>query len=408
MRDQRGQPFFLGLRPDFHYDPSITYDLVVSNAGGNVTFSGALQYTSAPVLIRVDQCIDRGEQYRSVSGDGGPQCPAGTTITMRGSHFPAAEIVTAQYYRASENSPHFYVDLLNVTRIKSTTIAATMSVLDAANATVVYGAFGHIQVLFESGGRTTYSNMRGNYLYIPANTPSITSVTSSSCDTVSALQLANCHSLAIITIVGSNLTQSDDMVLDTSSTDGAAAGYNFLLPKTDEWRTWYNSLNDTTLVFTLDYFDGDTNVRLQPDVVYTTLLVAGRGGSLPSNAFRLRLTYAAAVVPTPPSSSTSTAASAGTATSAASLSAAATSAASYTVASSSTLSTGAVAGVVVAAVTMAALLAVTVVWLLRYRASGRSALWWDETAGEGWQRSMRSGGGGGDSSSEAYTDVELH
>ena len=395
--------YYTASLPTFDYDPSVAYDLVISNDAGNVTFSGEVRYTSAPTLISIDPCIDRGDavlQYYGV------RCSAGTTITLRGSRFPAADTVTVQFVPAYP-SPPVNVELLAATRINSSTITATLPAFDnAIIAAAVLGAYGSVQIAFTSNKSSNTTNALSTVLYTPPDAPNVTSISSSACDSVSALQLTNCRALAVITVVGSNLAANQ--WLEVYSVN-VWQGYNYLLPDGSDSSTaasngtWYDSLSNTSLVFTMAYFDADTNVQLQPEVVYTVLLVQSSSyGRDPSNAFRLSLTYAA-VVPSPPSSSSSAAVTAPAA--AASTAAAAASTASSNTLSSSSLSSGAIAGIVIAAAVAAVLLAVVVMWLLRYRVSDSSSSWWSKSAHDGWQQPVR---GGADSSSEAYTDVELH
>lgn len=128
-------------------------------------------------------------------------------------------------------------------------------------------------------------------------------------------------------------------------------------------------------MFTLSYFDIDTNVALQPDVVYTIYINSNTGDNIyaQSNAFRLSLTYR---IPSIASQSSS----------------------------SSTLSSGAVAGIVVAAVVVALVLVLGVVWLVRRQVSGGSSLWSNKFGSEGLRWSTRSTGTSG---SDDYKDVEL-
>ena len=397
--------------PNFDYDPSAAYDVVAANDAGNATLSGLIRYTSAPTVASIDPCIDRGEQYLGqYFGTRGPgvRCPAGTTITLRGSRFLVTNAVSVQYL-IGHMPPEATVELLAVTLLNSTTITATLPPLDNYTVAAYQTYAGSVQVVLAYNNTNTSSNALFNRLYLPLNAPSVTSVSSSSCDSVSALQLTNCRALAVITVVGSNLAVEDSMWLVTSI-DSVGLSRNFLLPQAGRSNaSWYDSLSNTSLVFTLAYFDADTNVQLQPDVVYTMLLWPYTSDHL-SNAFRLSLTYDDVVSPPPSSSSSSGTQSntgvtgAAASTAATTTTASATSTASHSTSTSSGLSSGAIAGIVIAAVVVAVLLALVIVWLLRYRVSDGSASWWSKSADDGWHRSMR---GGVDSSSEAYTDVEL-
>ena len=260
---------------------------------------------------------------------------------------------------------NFSVILLNSQLVDSSVITATLPVLDDAKAAEVYGLWwDFLHVLFTTSTGTTSTNSIMPQPYTPLSAPNITSVTSSSCDSVSALQLTNCHALASITITGSNLAAGAQPRLVTSLADGFQ-GANYLSPQTQGDATWYDSLTNTSLVFTLSYFDADTNVRQQPDVVYTAVLVADSWYGLDaSNAFRLSLTY------NPVDSSTS---------------------------SSSKLSSGAIAGIVFAALVVAVLLALIVVWLLRRQLPA----WSKQSSSEGPIRSDV------ERRSDAYKDVEL-
>ena len=120
---------------------------------------------------------------------------------------------------------------------------------------------------------------------------------------------------------------------------GAYLGYNTLLPDgAQQGNTmWFDSRSNTSMVFTLAYFDADTNVKLRTKVVYTIVLVSSDTDLFEaSNAFRLILAYNTTAPPTIPSSDTS-----------------------------DNLTTGAIAGIVIAAVAVAVLLIVVVVRLVR-------------------------------------------
>ena len=355
--------------PDFDFDPSIAYDVVIYNDAGNVTLSGLIRYAQSPTLIGIDSCVDRGEWFTETAG---VQCPSGTTITLRGARFPMADSVEVQfvpYYTASPVS----VTLLAATLLNSTTITATLPTLDNVTAADVYGAYGNVQAVFTSANDTMATNILNNRLYIPPHAPNITSVTSTMCDSLSPLQLTNCRAMAAITVVGSNLYSSIDQqagLLLATSIAAAFQGYNYLLPSNASIQ--FGSDTSTSLVFTLSYFDADTNVALQPNVVYT-LLINSNDGYLwvQSNAFRLSLTYEAA-------------------------------AATATTASSSTLSSGAIAGIVISVVVVVLLVLWTVAGHVRRpRPAAASLVWSSKLAGEGLHHDLHSGG-------DEYKDVELH
>ena len=361
--DYTSANYFFCYLPDFNFDSSVAYDLVVYNDAGKQTFGGLAQYTTAPTVNAIDQCVDRGDLYFITSV--GVQCPVGTTITLRGTRFPAAESVSVQF--ALYFQPNISVTLLAVTQLNSTAITATLPALDPATAAAVYGAYGNVQVEFTLANGSIASNSFLNRLYIPPNAPSITSITSSMCDSMSALQLTNCRALAIITVAGTNLAYGDELSL-AASLAGVYQGASDLLTQTQTNATWYNSLTNTSLVFTLDYFDANTNVDLQTDVVYTIFLYKYNYYAWDiSNAFRISLTYA-----TTDNSSTS---------------------------SSSKLSSGAIAGIVIAAVVAALVLSLAAVWLLRRQACGG----W-KSSGDGLQWSAQQDTV---TSGEAYKDVEL-
>ena len=360
--------------PNFDYDPTVSYNLLAFNDAASFTLTGLVQYTSAPTLIDIDQFLDRGSVYYI-----GAQCYAGTTITLRGSRFPAADAVTVQFAAALYlTGADFNFTLLSPTRINSTVITVELPVLDDATAADVYGQYGYIQVTFTSSSSTNTTNSITTRLYSPLGAPNVSSVTSSMCDSVSALQ-ANCRAQASITIAGSNLAVGSSQTL-LAALAGVYEGDSSLLTQTQANATWYDSLTNTSLVFTLAYFDADTNVQLQADVVYTVILLAGgwhgTGGYSwyeydASNAFRLSLTYNSTDSPT-----------------------------IITTSSSSKLSSGAVAGIVIAAVVVAVLLVALVVWLLRCQ----FPLWSKQPTREELQWPMRSDG---EARSDTYKDVEL-
>ena len=319
-----------------------------------------MQYTSAPTLSSIAPCIDRGEWY-AAWGDGA-QCSAGTTITLRGSRFPTTGVVSVQYSVPGASSVP--ITLLSPTVLNSTAVTATLP--DAAAA---YGSGGDLVVRFINGSVTNSTNTLMNTLYLWYDAPTITSVSSDMCDSLSPLQLANCRALAAITVTGSHF--NGHFRLTYTTTVGAHSvgdlGEGGLLSSpvaTDT--TWYSALSDTSLVLTLDYFDADTNALLLPDVVFTLYLSVADVGRQPaySNAFRISLSYGDDAIPPD---------------------------------SPSKLSTGAIAGIVVAAAMGALLLAVAAVWLVQrqlLRKSARREQQWTEQ-------------GRGQSSSDEWRHVEL-
>ena len=362
--------YYFCVLPTFDFDPSVAYDVVVSNDGGNTTLPGVVQFTSAPTLSSIDPCIDRGGLQAQVYQ--GVQCPVGTTLTLRGARFPAADSVAVQFVVASSFGSPTTISLLAPTLINSTTVTATLPALDSLTAAAVYGVQGTVQVFFMSASVTTTTNAFVNAIYIPMDAPNVTSVTSTMCDSVSPLQLTNCRSMAVITVAGSNLAQRSGLTLSTIAA-GVWLGHNYLLPVYFYNTTWYDSVTNTSVVFTLDYFDADTNPQLQPNVVYTILILANSGVSLVSNAFRLSLTYGAA-----DSSGTS---------------------------SSNKLSSGAITGIVIAAVVVAVLLVLVVVWLARRQLSSASQSWSSKSpTTDSMQWSIRDDAGG---ASDEYKGVEL-
>ena len=361
--------------PNFAFDPSIPYDLVVSNDAGNATLRSLVRYARTPMLISIDQCIDRGELYAQ-SQYYGVQCPIGTSITLRGSRFPAADAIAVQFVPYYTPQP-IIVPLLNATLINSSTLSVTLPALDNETiAAAVYGAYGTVQALFTSSGVTMATNAINNRLYILPNAPSITSVNSTMCDTISPLQLTNCRATATITVVGSNLfselDQQTRLLLSTSTAGGDFLGWNYLLPS--NYSIIYNPFANTSFVLTLDYYDADINSHLQPNVVYTLFINSNDGYYwAQSNAFRLSLTYGAADV--------------------------------VTISADSGLSSGAVVGIVVAALLVGVLLVLVGVRLVRWLLSSASPLWPSFAAVEDLQRSMRSDA---HSSGDEYRNVELN
>ena len=356
--DRDRATFIYCTAPVWDYDPATAYDLVLSNeAGIKVTLPGLVQYTSAPTVYGIAPCIDRGEWY--VVGISVAQCPAGSTITLLGSRFPVGGAVTVQYVLASSG----VVDLLlNAVVLNSTAVTATLPASPAADNRMG----GRVKAQFNSNAGSVTSNALFEDLYLSSYAPTITSVSSASCDSLSPLQLTNCRAMAVITVTGSNLQLRNGVFFATSTPAGELLAYDFLLPSNSS----IVSLSNTSLVFTLDYFDADTNVQLQPNVVYSNIAIAEAGvyDSLLtwrySNAFYLSLTYDTA----------------------------------DTNSSSKRLSSGAVAGIVIAAVAVALLLVAAVAWLVRRQLSSKSA-----GGGGGWSSHSDAQG-----SSDEYKDVELN
>ena len=347
--------------PLSQFDPTTAYDVGVFSDAGNVTLPGLVRYTNAPTLVSIDDCVDRGDMYWQWGL--GVQCPVGATITLRGSLFPTGAAVTVQI--SSSLQPDQYVNLSHPTVVNSSAITATLQPLDDAWSAAYRAGRGSVTVLFTSSTAVTTTNSLQNRLYGALNAPVITSVTSTKCDSVSPLNLTNCRAMATITVAGTNLANYDRLWLATSA-GGVFQGYSYLSPQVDTSSTWYDSISNTSLDYTLSYFDADTNVQLQPDVVYTMFIIAS--SSVVSNAFRLSLTYDTISPAT----------------------------------GSSKLSSGAIAGIVIAAVVVALLLLVLVVWLVRHTLSGASLS--NKTARDGLQWSIHSDAQGG---SEDYKDVEL-
>ena len=352
------------LLPDFDFDPTVAYDVAVFNDAASLTLGGLVQYSGAPTLLGVDPCIDRGQGYLTTFTTG-VQCPVGSTITLHGARFPTtADAVAVQYaYSYTDTST---IALLAPAVVNASTVTAVLPALNSLSAYVVNLVYATVRLSFTTGNVTTTTNTLRNSLYLPPDSPAITSVSSASCDSLSPLQLTNCRAMAVITVTGSNLQLRNGVFFATSTPAGELLAYDFLLPSNSS----IVSLSNTSLVFTLDYFDADTNVQLQPNVVYSNIAIAEAGvyDSLLtwrySNAFYLSLTYDTA----------------------------------DTNSSSKRLSSGAVAGIVIAAVAVALLLVAAVAWLVRRQLSSKSA-------GGELQWAMRGGGG---SSSDEYKDVELH
>ena len=351
----------------FDYDPSTKYDLVAYNDDGNITLPGLIQYTSAPTIIAFDACVDRGE-LDAVYHEG-TQCPVGTTITLRGARFLAAASIVVIFVSDANSNVTLSWNIPSM--INGTTIVFTLQPLDDTTAAAVYGQAGSIQVLFTSNNVTTASNVIGDTLYIAPNAPNITAVTSSMCTSVSALQLTACRAMASITITGTNLapySQYYEPWLITSLQGGVYQRTNILAAGGN---ATFSTLTNTTLVFSLPYFDADTNVELQTDVVYTMFMYTVPT-HFDSNAFRLSLTYGSVDSTNTPSSGR--------------------------------LSAGAIAGIVVAAVVVSAALIALVAWMVQRRARAGGASHSSKSASEGLSWSLHSSG---KQSNDEYKDVEL-
>ena len=356
--------------PWFNFDPSVAYDVVVYNAfgAGNRTLPGAVRYSDRLLQQGLDSCVDRGDWYVGQRFFPGVQCPACTTITLRGANFRTNGNITLRYAD---------VDLINTTIVDDWTITATLyqpNLSSAYDAIQLYGV-GRGLTVHEDESSVSYNTR----LYLPPYAPNISSVSSASCDSLSPLRLANCRSMAVITVTGTNLfnewdlAESDGLPLPTSLSGGQSLGNNFLLPGGASISFNNSATTNTSLVFQLAYFDADTNTQLQPDVDYVLLIDSQwrpddfHVFDLPSQAFRISLTYDA------PSSGSN---------------------------SSSRLSSGAVAGIVIAAIVAAGLLVAAVVWLVRRQWSGVSCF--SDRATQGLRsptRRLHSGGG--------FRDMEL-
>jgi len=254
--------------------------------------------------------------------------------------------------------------------INSSTITATLPPLEDDTAAATYGQYGDVQAVFTSSTDSTLTNPLGNTLYIAPDAPNITSITSTMCDTVSPLQLTNCRAMAAITVTGINLftatDQSSGRLWLSTWQAGVMQGYNYLMPSIASINL--SHATNTSFVFSLKYFDVDTNVALLPDVVYILLIESDNHSKL-SNAFRVSLTYGVTA-----------SASNGS--------------------SISGLSSGAVAGIVIAVVVVAVLLVLAVVWLVRW--TGSSPSWTNKSGDSGVHLSEAQ------HSSGDYQDVELH
>lgn len=359
--------------PAFDYDPSVHYDLVVYNDAGRIPFTGLIQYTSQPTLASIDACVDRGD-LDTVWYEGAA-CPVWTTITLRGSRFmPTADSVTVKFVSGANSNVS--LTWSSPTLLNSSAITVTLTPLNnPVAAAAVYGQSGSLTVAFTTGNITTTSNTLASILYAALDQPNITAVTSTGCTSLSPLQLTNCRAMAAITITGNNLapynTYNVQPFMITSAL-GEYQGNNVLVARANDT---FSTYSNSTLVFTLLYFDANTEVDLLPDTVYTIYLYT-TGTRKDSNAFRLSLTY-------------------GLDDSNASQSA-------------KRLSAGGIAGVVVAAVVVVAVLLAGVVWVVQRRMRGGGGASSSKPAVDGLQWSLQSSGKQSMSSSDDYKDVELH
>ena len=270
-------------------DPTVSYDLVAANDGGKITYSGLVQFTSQPTLASIDDCINRGSFGLAYLW--GSYCPPATTITVRGSQFPLADSISLRFSPGGSTIVRIPAMLVD-----SQTLAGTLPPLDPATAALVYGQRGLLSAVFNTAGGTISSNSISLGLYQWSNPPNVTAVTSTSCNSVAPLQLTNCLGGATITVTGTNLAYGAIQSFMTMS-PGVYYGTNYLQPD----GTGYDSISNTSIVFTLEYFDQVTNTELLTDVPYTLLLNNIDGYQLRklANAFNITLAY-------PPQSATST------------------------------------------------------------------------------------------------------
>ena len=131
---QRGVGHFACILPLFDYDPSVAYDAVVFSDAGNVTLPGAVQYTSAPTLISVDPCVGLGGSWSQWRNS--VECPYGSTITLQGARFPAAESFVVRF-GMSYDSSYATLDLLSPARLNVTTITGQWTRRYAASAALL-------------------------------------------------------------------------------------------------------------------------------------------------------------------------------------------------------------------------------------------------------------------------------
>ena len=115
--------------PAFDYDPAVAYDVVVYNDAGSVTLPGVVQYTSAPTLVSIDPCIDRGA-FMTLNS---VQCPPGTTLTLRGLRFPTDETATVRFFSNQYTGRSVTLDLLSPVVINNTTITGQSMLALAAS-----------------------------------------------------------------------------------------------------------------------------------------------------------------------------------------------------------------------------------------------------------------------------------
>ena len=222
---------------------------------------------------------------------------------------------------------------------------------EQANSNMAYGDY-----LWVDFDPNTLSNSTTNPRYFSLFqqplAPTITSVTSDSCDSLSPLQLANCHAMAVLTVTGTNLAVAARNTLSVSS-DAVWLGNNILLASNYS----FELVSNDSLVFELAYFDAANSVQLQPNTVYDVSVIGWYGRY--SNEFRLSLTYEGA-------DGTSSLPSGG-------------------------LSSGAVAGIVVSAVLVALLLSAVAVWLVQRQLLCKSASGETQWAEQGGVQSSSSG-----------------
>ena len=309
------------------------YDLTVSNEVGTATVQALVQYIDGPSLNAAVPCLQRGLYFTAYTADL-PLCAPTSTLVMRGTQLPVGAAVEVTLFTRDQAT----LSCSSAVVVDASTLRCTLPALDSGSSW--YQTSVSVQAQFAASSQTTNLLSLGR-LFFPPPFPFITSVSSSSCVSLSPLQLAACQPGAVITIRGANLNTSSPSLFAAPDTASIYTA-DVLRLSNRGWQT----LDNDSLTYELPAGEFDTQA-VQLDVAYDFVLYQYLAtGATASNSFVITFTSQAAL-----EGSTGSAGQAS---------------------SGGGLSGGSIAGIVIGVLVVGLVLTAMAVYLLRLRSASSS------------------------------------